>query len=85
MSKDRNYDVVKSEAVKQAKIKLLKEAIEWKEAFGTPDGKRCLVLLKERYYDQHEIADSSPQVTLARAAKRDLVRFVMDQLKYEGE
>ncbi len=73
------------ESIKKAKIKLYKRAIEWKNAFGTSDGEQCLKLLRAEFYDIPSICNINPEVTKARAAQRDLVRFIIEQLEFEGE
>jgi len=69
----------------QTNLALLKEAQEWKDAFGTEDGKKCLALLEKHYYDIDMIASSDPTVTQNRAAQRDLVRYVKSQIEFTGE
>jgi len=59
----------------------LKEAQVWKRCFGTEDGKACLTLLKKHYYDVPMIATSDPTVTQNKAAQRDLVRYIIEQLE----
>jgi len=67
----------------QVESKRLKEAQVWKRCFGTEDGKQCLALLKEHYYDVPMIAEADPTVTQNRAAQRDLVRYIIEQLETE--
>lgn len=84
--KDRQERV--DESLKKAQIKVYKEAIKWKNAFGTPDGQKCLELLKAEFYDVPMITHSNPNITQNRASQRDLVRFVIDKLNFtieEGE
>lgn len=69
----------------EARLTLLKEAVIWKDAFSTEQGKKCLDLLKFEFYDVDVIADPNPQVTQTRAAQRDLVRFIIDRIEFTGE
>ena len=69
----------------EVKLKQLKEAAIWKQTFGTEDGQACLALLKEHYYDVEMIAHNDPTVTQNRAAQRDLVRYIINQVEYTGE
>lgn len=69
----------------EARLKLLKEAAIWKDAFGTEQGKKCLDLLKIQFYDRELIATDNPLITQMRAAQRDLVRFIIDQIEFTGE
>lgn len=75
----------REKTIAQAKLTLLKESVEWKNAFGTEDGQKCLALLKKCYYDINMISANDSIVTQNRAAQRDLVRYIMTQLEYTGE
>lgn len=68
-----------------AKIEAIKQIIEWKEAFSSKDGKKCLKLLKERFYEIEMIASNDPIVTQNLAAQRDVVQFVINKVNYKGE
>lgn len=72
-------------ALAEVKVNRLKEAITWKETFGTEQGKKCLDLLKTHYYDVDIIAHNDPTVTQNRAAQRDLVRYIISQVEYTGQ
>jgi len=69
----------------QVRLNQLKEAAAWKEAFGSEKGKECMELLRKEFYDIPTICVDSPVVTQVRAAQRDLVRYILDQLEITGE
>ncbi len=69
--------------LKQVEVNLRKEAQVWRATFGTEDGKACLALLRKHYYDVPMIAEADPTVTQNRAAQRDLVRYIIEQLETE--
>ena len=75
----------RQKAMAEVKINRLKEAVVWKKAFSTEDGKKCLDLLKAHYYDVEHIAHNDPTITQNRSAQRDLVRYIMSQVEYTGE
>ncbi len=69
--------------VEELRIEELKEIAAWKSAFGTEDGKKCLEMLKNEFYDTDMISHNDPVVTQNRAAKRDLVRYIIDRVEYK--
>lgn len=75
----------REKVIAAAKLTILKESVKWKDSFGTPDGKKCLALLKETFYDMDTISHADPVVTQNRAAQRDLVRYIITQVEYKGE
>ena len=75
----------RQKVIDEVRLKKLKDSVIWKKAFGTEDGKACLELLKEHYYDVSMIAHNDTIVTQNRAAQRDLVRYIIDQIEYTGE
>lgn len=72
-------------ALEKAKLEMLKRSVVWKNVFGTEEGQKCLALLKEQFYDVPTIAVKEPSETLIRAAQRDLVRYIIDQVELTGE
>ncbi len=75
----------REEVLNEVKLKRLKEAVIWKNAFGTEDGQTCLSLLKRHFYDTDAIASNDPIVTQTKAAQRDLVRYIINQVEFTGE
>ncbi len=69
----------------QVKLQQLKDAAVWKDAFNTEKGKECLALLRREFYDIPTLCVDSNIETQKRAAQRDLVRYIIDQVEYTGE
>jgi hypothetical protein len=78
-------DKQRQKVLDQLELRLLKEAALWRDAFSTEPGQKCLDLLKANFYDVAEIASANEKDTIIRAAKRDLVRFIIDQIEFSGE
>lgn len=76
-------EVKRQKTIEQVQLAQMKEALVWKKTFGTEDGKKCLDLLKEMYYDVDMIASNDPIVTQNKAAQRDLVRYIITQVEQE--
>jgi len=67
------------------RLQELKEAVIWKDTFGTKDGQKCLELLREKFYDISQICHNDPIVTQNQSARRDLVRYIIDQIEFTVE
>lgn len=72
-------------AIAQVKLNKMKESLVWKETFGTEQGQKCLALLRECWYDIDFICNNDPTITQNKAAQRDLVRYIINQVEYVGE
>lgn len=75
----------RKKALAQVRLAHMKEAAVWQKAFGTPDGEKCLLLLRKSYYDIDHIANNDSIITQNRAAQRDLVAYIIRQMEYTGE
>ncbi len=76
-----NHKEVLAEVAKKRLI----ESQEWKDAFSTPDGMKCLKLLQKHFYDVDRIVVLDRDETLARGARRDLVSFIFKQIEENGD
>lgn len=82
MSKENTKERT-NRSLKEARLNAYKSALKWKSAFGSSDGQKCLELLKAEFYDIPFVCDTNPEVTKVRAAKRDLVRSIIEMIELD--